>query len=327
MKPSGQATAVRGLPFFLAVILAGCGYVGDPLPPLANVPGRITDLSAVQRSSQIIVHFTLPQQTTEGVAIRQPLELDLRVGTPGSGWAARARHIPGGAVENGHATFAFPSTDWTGKEVTIAARAIGANHKESDWSNYVNLAVVAPPEKPAAVKAQAAPEGVHLSWEGPAGTFRIFRRGPAEKNFSAVADVDQLQWTDTNAEFGEHYTYRVQRIVKTGDNQIAESDPSEEAGITPIDVFPPAAPGGLRAAAAPSSVELSWDRNTEPDLAGYRVYRGVGGGQLEKIAEVSQIPAYSDGNIEHGRTYRYAVTAIDRAGNESGKSAVVEVTP
>ena len=32
-----------------AALLAGCGYIGDPLPPLLNIPARVTDLTAVQR--------------------------------------------------------------------------------------------------------------------------------------------------------------------------------------------------------------------------------------------------------------------------------------
>ncbi|HJZ96915.1 MAG TPA: hypothetical protein VKE70_10450, partial [Candidatus Solibacter sp.] len=72
--------------------------------------------------------------------------------------------------------------------------------------------------------------------------------------------------------------------------------------------------------AGPASNELSWDPNTEPDLAGYRVYRAIGGGQFEKLADLSPVPAYSDKAIQKGVEYRYAVTALDRAGNESQKS-------
>jgi hypothetical protein len=81
-KGAGPARhAIRLLLFCGALFGAGCGYVGDPLPPLANVPGKIADLAAVQRGARLIVHFTPPAQTTEGFAIKTPLRLDLRVGT------------------------------------------------------------------------------------------------------------------------------------------------------------------------------------------------------------------------------------------------------
>lgn len=83
----------------LPVLFTGCGYVGDPLPPLANIPGRVTNLAAVQRGARLIVQFTIPDRTTEGIRMKEPPELDLRVGvaTPpfdASGWAAQARKIP-----------------------------------------------------------------------------------------------------------------------------------------------------------------------------------------------------------------------------------------
>jgi hypothetical protein len=318
-----------GLSAALAVVLlcGGCGYIGDPLPPLANIPEHIKDLSAVQHAGRILVNFTLPTQTTEGVAIRGPLRIDLRVGTAGTGgfsaedWAAQAKPVTQGEVNAGVARYEFPAADWVGREITIAVRVIGRNGKESGWSNFVNLKVEPPPETPAPVTAQNTPKGVRLSWGGPPGTFRILRRAGDEKSFRQVAEVNQLEWTDPDSEFGRHYAYRVQRGVGQ-----AVSEPSEIVEITPEDVFPPAEPKGLHASAAPASIELSWEPDTEPDLAGYRVYRSVDGGEFERIAEVSQVPAYSDQKVERGKTYRYAVTAVDRAGNESRRSSVVEAT-
>jgi fibronectin type 3 domain-containing protein len=84
-------------------------------------------------------------------------------------------------------------------------------------------------------------------------------------------------------------------------------------------------PGGLHASAAPGSIELNWERNTEPDLNGYRIYRATGAGEFEKLADVSVAPSYSDRAVEAGKTYRYAVASLDRTGNESARSAVAEV--
>ena len=112
--------------------------------------------------------------------------------------------------------------------------------------------------------------------------------------------------------------------MNLGQNREAQSELSAVAEITPEDRFPPATPTGLRAAASPNSVELSWDANTETDLAGYRLYRSVPGGPIEKIADLA-VPAYSDHKVEHEKTYHYEVSAVDRVGNESPHSAPVEV--
>lgn len=77
---------------------------------------------------------------------------------------------------------------------------------------------------------------------------------------------------------------------------------------------------------ATEGVELVWERNTESDLAGYRVYRALGDGKLEKIADVSDAPSYSDRKLETGKRYRYAVSAVDRLNNESAQSTPVEIT-
>jgi fibronectin type 3 domain-containing protein len=106
---------------------------------------------------------------------------------------------------------------------------------------------------------------------------------------------------------------------------LAESELSAEVPITPRDTFPPAVPVNIRPSIAPNSIELNWDRNTESDLAGYRVYRAASGGEFTKLAEVSAIPSYSDRSVAHGQTYRYRVTAFDRAGNESAHSAPIEI--
>ena len=310
--------------FFLTT---GCGYVGDPLPPLANVPSSVADLTAVQRGAHIIAQFTVPTRTTEGVAFKRPIRLDLRAGPSAAGftpeqWTA----VPEGPIHQGIARYEIPCTAWTGKDVTIAVRAIGANGKRADWSNHVELSVVEPPPKPVSVKAQATAQGVLLQWEGPPGSFRVFRRNADQKEFSRAGDSGELHWADHDTEYGTSYVYVVQRIVKLAENKEAESEPSEEAAITPVDTFPPAVPGGLRAVAAANSIELAWEGNTEADLAGYRIYRAPAGGEFQKLSDAGGTPTFSDHGVEHGKTYRYAVTAVDKSGNESARSAIAEAT-
>ncbi len=321
---------LRFLPalFTLVFFSAGCGYVGDPMPPLANIPAAVTDLTAFQRSARIVVQFTLPSQTTEGIAIHSPLEVDLRAGTKAiqpfspAVWEEGATKVPAGTIESGHARIEIPTRDLTGKEVTIGVRVIGSNGKESSWSNFVNLPVVPPPAMPSGVEAKATAEGVLLTWQGGQGEFRVFRRAGKDADFSRVADVAQERWIDRNSQFGTFYSYVVQRIVKTGNDHDAESELTAPVVINPVDTFPPAPPAGLRAIPAPGSIELSWDGNAEPDLAGYRVYRFAPGGTWTRIG-AADLPGYSDHSAEKGKTYRYAVSAVDRSGNESARSAEV----
>jgi hypothetical protein len=86
-------------------------------------------------------------------------------------------------------------------------------------------------------------------------------------------------------------------------------------------------------------VELAWDANTEPDLWGYRLYRDLTSGGHERgpasphlvdFIECGPNDASCAGYWElllpNSTTFYWVVTAVDNAGNESGKSNEVEHT-
>jgi fibronectin type 3 domain-containing protein len=178
--------------------------------------------------------------------------------------------------------------------------------------------------KPEQLTATPLANGIRLTWRGAGDHFRILRRAQGADNFAELATTTAPEYLDASAEFGKTYTYQVLAFAALAPLKEAQSDLSEEKTILYKDEFPPAAPAGLTATPSPASVELSWDANTEPDLAGYRVYRSTAGGAFEKVGDVNEIPAYSDHAVERGKTYRYMVTALDKAGNESGRSPTVE---
>ena len=326
-----RISRLRALGLILApVVWCGCGYIGEPLPPLLNVPGRGENLTAVQRGSSIIGHFTLPTLTTEGIVIKHNVRLDLRIGPKPNGpfnagaWAAGAKSAAGATTANGGAEFKIPATEWIGKHVAIAVKVIGANGRDAGWSVPAELTVVAPPEQPRDLIAEAVPQGVRLNWRGAGDNFAVLRRGPDEKEYQALGRSEKPEYIDATAEFGKPYSYIVQSVVKAGESE-AQSDLSNEAGITPVDTFPPAAPAGLTAVPSTATIELVWERSTEPAVVGYRVYRALGSGAFDLLADAVVLPAYSDRKIEAGKTYRYAVSAVKSNKMESKMSEAVEV--
>ena len=82
------------------------------------------------------------------------------------------------------------------------------------------------------------------------------------------------------------------------------------------DATAPAPPAGLAAAMDGHQVTLAWSPGTEPDLAGYHVYRDG-----ERLTPVPQPLATHSETLPLG-SYEYAVTAIDADGNESTPSSV-----
>jgi hypothetical protein len=312
-------------PVIFSVLVAGCGYVGDPLPPLVNMPERVQYLSAVERGTRILVQFGLPDKTTEGATIKTALKPDVRIGSAtGPDWEPQSKPAMEVSISNGAAQFEIPAAEWIGKDVTLGVRVIGANGRVSDWS-YVSFPVVQPLPKPQSLERQGVPEGIRLSWQGVEGEYRIYRRVGDAKSFSTAAEVNAREWVDRDIEYGTPYTYFVRRIKKVNDTRAAESEASNEVQLTPTDRFAPAVPQGLRADAAANSVELAWEADTESDLAGYRVYRATAGGEFEKVAEVGLVPAYPDRAVERGKSYRYAISAFDKTGNESARCPAVEV--
>lgn len=312
-----------------AVLLCGCGYIGDPQPPLLNIPERVTDLTALQRAGKIIVAFTVPQLTTEGVVMRKPVTLDLRGGAAPdpfdqSEWAARARPLGEGPVIDHRARYEIPVQGWVGNEIVFAVRVVGENGRDAGWSNFATVAVVPPPQPPSDTRAEGVAEGVRLTWRGQGQRFRVWRRAGEENVFTPVGEAETAAFVDTQIEYGVTYRYRVQALAAAGDG-MAESEPGVEIAFTPEDRFAPAPPAGLAAVVSTGSIELAWERNTEGDFAAYRVYRAVNGGAFERAAETGTTPSFGDRKIEPGKVYRYAVSAVDKLGNESAPSEPVEV--
>jgi hypothetical protein len=70
---------------------------------------------------------------------------------------------------------------------------------------------------------------------------------------------------------------------------------------------------------ATASATLTWNPNTEPDLASYRVYRSTNQGVYG--AAIATVPAgtvsYTATGLPVGQTYYFTITAVDSSDNES----------
>ncbi|KRF09649.1 hypothetical protein ASG89_15645 [Paenibacillus sp. Soil766] len=92
---------------------------------------------------------------------------------------------------------------------------------------------------------------------------------------------------------------------------------------SPSDTIPPAAPTGVAAASQTNSSELSWNANLEADVAYYNVYMD---GTLTQTL-LGNHTTTTIINLQNNRPYKFEVTAVDTASNESLKSTAVIVTP
>ena len=351
----------------IGLALAGCGTPGAPMPPSLNLPDPVTNLSASRAGNQVSLTWTMPKRNTDKLLLKGNLPVRLcRKEDEGACVPVPANLLfapgaPGAFIET------FPSALAAGPPRTLTYFVELPNRKGRS-AGLSNAAVVLAGEAPAVVASLAAEvrkEGVVLRWSPETPTakpsadaaIRLFRKlltpqpnaqsqsqqgilapppEPVERTL-LVGSGAAGRALDKEIRFGETYEYRAQRVARiaVGSQTLELAGPlSAPVRVEAFDVFPPAVPSGLAAVAtaatagAEAAVDLSWQPNTEADLAGYAVYRREGSESWQRISPEQPLvgPAFHDVRIQPGHTYRYAVTAIDHGGRESARSAEAEET-
>jgi fibronectin type 3 domain-containing protein len=200
----------------------------------------------------------------------------------------------------------------------VALDAAGNRGPASAPVTVTSLDSVAP-TTPASLAAAAAhgPDRVELTWAvsgddlGVAG-YEVLRSGVL------LATVVSTGYVDTTAQQGVAYTYSVRAFDAAGNRGTAATVVAKVA-----DVVAPSAPTSLTAAASngPHRVRLTWSAASDNvAVTGYWVYRN---GVLLASATAAW---YTDYAVSRKTTYRYAVRALDAAGNLGASSATVYVT-
>lgn len=216
----------------------------------------------------------------------------------------------------------FKTTDGRPVRLNYAVVTEGSSAK-SDVSNLATIVPLDVPPPPTKIAASVKPEGVTLSWDAPdVKLFNVYRTGDKEATNELAlpinaAPVQAATYTDVPP-YGT-YSYRITALASAGPPRI-ESDPSASTIVTYKDLLPPAAPASLTALVEVQVVRLIWDPVDVPDLWGYNVYRYQGKAKI-KFQTGAPIPSthFGDSSPQPGIEYVYAVTAVDKSGNESAE--------
>ncbi len=178
-----------------------------------------------------------------------------------------------------------------------------------------------------APRPQAAEDGLASRWLGTplrSIAYHVYDvTGAGAGARLTAAPLSEGPYRDTRMDWGAQRCYGVRAVEIVGGVAI-ESEPSPRACVTLTDTFAPAAPAGLTAVGTEGAVNLIWDADAAPDLAGYIVLRGPAGGPLAPITPAPIRDTNFRDTVAAGVRWVYAVEAVDRAGNASEPSSTVE---
>ncbi len=119
----------------------------------------------------------------------------------------------------------------------------------------------------------------------------------------------------------EIFTFRLTATDNEG--AIASSDVNVTVNEV-ADTTPPTQVTGVAGTPTADSIALSWSASSDTDsgVTAYRIYRDAGTTPLVEVTGLS----YTDTALLENKEYRYEITAVDAAGNESIRSTSLAVT-
>jgi len=349
----------------LVLAFSGCGTPGAPSLPSLNLPLPVDDLTASRRGNKVDLDWTFPRKNTdhtnikhnpvtricrrEGTTLMAHCDAVAEVQPPTPRPPQQGKNQPPpGEVRIHYVDHLPPELGMANPAgfVMYAVEEVNARGRSGGLSNQVAVPlvpVIAAPEK---LSAEVSAEGVRISWSGleppqpPAGVtyrYRVMRRPVGAPAYIVLDDVEPAatgSYLDKTFAWEQKYEYRVTTLGEVHANGMTaavEGEDSPPVEVFTRDIYPPAQPAGLQAVFSSVGqkpfIDLTWAPNLESDLAGYNVFRWTQGGEPEKLnSTLVQVSSYRDETVEPGKTYFYAVSAVDLRGNESPRSAPASET-
>jgi hypothetical protein len=297
--------------FFLLIV--GCGKVGDPKPPFIRIPQPVSGLTASQAGYDVVLNWTNPARNIDGSAAT-----DLKIARIlNEGSVIATVEVTGAGKPQ---SYTIPAQNWIGVSRSFTVQIVTARQKISAATS----AAVTPVDVPGRVRELHAvfdQRKITLQWQAPqqntdlAGGYQVHRTDRAD---SVVTRTAVFQ--DSSYQPGGQYTYEVTAARLVGNNWVPGNG-TETVTVVAVDQTPPRAPSSLEILVSDGAF-LTWAANEEEDLAGYHVFRSeTPNGDFHRIGEeLRKTNSFFDPAYQPG--YRYAVSALDEAGNESTHSDV-----
>lgn len=232
---------------------------------------------------------------------------------------------------------------------SYVAVGVSSRDRKGPFSKTIPVPMVPPPPEPSTPAVTYDEKAILVKWDAPAArapiqpepegdelpstplgsppptiSYNVYDATPKSGAVKLTkAPVAEPQYSDARIAWGAERCYIV-RAVETVNGLAIESDARAPVCTTLRDTFPPAAPANLQSSPLEGAINLIWDANSEADLAGYIVLRGLTPDAMTPItAAPIPVTTFLD-QVPAGVRYTYAVQAVDTAGNASAPSRPVE---
>jgi hypothetical protein len=301
--------------FLLFALLAACGKVGPPQPPFIRIPEPVKDLAVIQSGHDLVVTWTNPARYIDGSAATNLARVQIRTR---SEVLTTVNVSAAGQLQ----TYSMPVGPDTNRERTFTVVVETTQGKLSEMSNVAAVTPVEVPGRVSGLMATPDQRRVSLQWNKPqdhpelVDAYLVIRTDtPTE-----VETLTDARFDDTRYQEGAVFTYHVTPARRVAGALVMGVGP-ETVTITIQDKSAPMVPSGLDIKHSDTGAYLTWEPNTETDLAGYQLFRSesADGG----FRSVSDRPIMTNGFFDP--SYRpglyYSVSAVDESGNESARSA------
>ncbi|OGG55610.1 MAG: hypothetical protein A3F84_01755 [Candidatus Handelsmanbacteria bacterium RIFCSPLOWO2_12_FULL_64_10] len=223
---------------------------------------------------------------------------------------------------------------------TFRAGSIDASNNGPAWTQDLTFTTdptpdTTPPRIFGDPKVSAVTDGgATVEWQTDELSDSAVRFGAAaatlDFNVGSAEAVTAHRVALTNLKPATAYFLRVSSIDRSGNGPTLSPEGGRTVSFTTAagrDTVPPAQVKAVLGLAGSRVVVLSWPSSLEPDIAGYNVYRGTGDETPRLVASNLTSQRFQDEGVTDETTYRYAVTALDRAGNEGPRSDTASFRP
>jgi len=309
-----------------ALVVAGCGKKGFPVPERLPLPGGIRDLTGEVREGILFLSFTIPQKDSAGADIRDlaGFRVFKNCGTCVGGFEPLRDIIleekEGYTVARGR-LYIMDDDLKAGVRYSYRVHPVTQLGSAGEASNIYTITWQTVPPPPEGVRAKGQYERIELSWEKEGNLlYNVYRLRDSVYPLFPLnpAPLSGSFYVDSGLENGKTYQYEVRAVeVKSG---VRWEGTSARVSASPIDRTPPDAPRELKTEKRGKTVLLTWKKNTEPDLLGYNIYRITSGKTAKLNGEPVKDSTFPDRNPPEVRYVSYYVTAVDVFGNESEHS-------